>query len=185
MPLWLLVVTVTYLLLTMVPEDGLPLPPPVSGFLFDLLPQVMKLVLVVHLIYMTLSEQTSDLVVARMRLRKPLAGGAGLLVPPVSGVLVLVPPMVYFEKLHVGSLDVSFWQFYPRVFPEGVCPVGHLSWHHLLVTVALGFYVVPTEWSVLTKYLVVTLGTVLVVLLIYRLLIRPFKPGRILFGMKP
>ena len=289
-----------------------------------------------------------------------------LLVPLVFGVFVIVPPMVYLEKLHVGTVDVSFWQFYPSFFSEGVYPDGHLSWHHfwfiaylflfcligmvwfdrladlrnpvrrkisilaqgrgiytmivplavveillraafpgfrdlihdwasffhwfliflagfviagdrdildniaarvwtsmllalgsgvllfsafydhgfhldpadenvilkyvslcivrmtfvwsvlltcaglagrylrgggtwltylneavypcfilhLAVTVALGFYVVPTQFSVLTKYMVVTMGTVLLVLLIYQLLIRPFKPVRVLFGMK-
>ena len=56
---------------------------------------------------------------------------------------------------------------------------------HLLVTVVLGFYVVPTELSVLTKYLVVTFGTVAGVLLVYQFVIRPFNPVRVLFGMKP
>ena len=76
-PPWLLVITLIYLMLTMGPDDWLP--PPLGDLLFDLVPQAMKLVLVVHLIYMTLMEQTSDLVAARMRLRKPLAGGAGAL----------------------------------------------------------------------------------------------------------
>ncbi|MEM7363091.1 MAG: AraC family transcriptional regulator [Pseudomonadota bacterium] len=80
-PLWLVVVTLIYLTLTVGPEWSLP--EPIGGVVYDLIPQVMKLTLVIHLIYMTLADHASDLVAARMRLRKPLAGGAGVLAATV------------------------------------------------------------------------------------------------------
>ena len=52
-----------------------------------------------------------------------------LLVPLVFGILVVVPPMVYLEKLFTNQFNGSFWQFYPEIF-QGVYPTGALSWHH-------------------------------------------------------
>ena len=53
-----------------------------------------------------------------------------LLVPLFFGILVLVPPMIYFEKLYNGGFSGSFWTFYPKFYSEGVYPVGNFSWHH-------------------------------------------------------
>ncbi|HWO21224.1 MAG TPA: acyltransferase family protein [Kofleriaceae bacterium] len=69
--------------------------------------------------------------------RRTLAQLAGdrvvrLLVPLVFGVLVVVPPQIYFERLTQGVRYESYLAFYRTVFdfvpyPEG----GALSWHHL------------------------------------------------------
>ena len=53
-----------------------------------------------------------------------------LLVPFAIGLLLLVPLMVYFERLHQGAFTGSFLSFYPSVFTTGVYPTGNLSWHH-------------------------------------------------------
>ena len=53
-----------------------------------------------------------------------------LLIPLFFGVVVIVPPMIYFEKLYNGGFIGSFWEFYPKFYTEGVYPVGNLSWHH-------------------------------------------------------
>ena len=53
-----------------------------------------------------------------------------LLVPLLFGVLVIVPPMVYFEKLFIGEFSGSFAEFYPTLFTAGFYPRGNLSWHH-------------------------------------------------------
>ncbi len=39
-----------------------------------------------------------------------------LLVPLVFGVLVVVPPQLYFEMLQNGDLDISYWRFYQAFF---------------------------------------------------------------------
>ncbi|MFN5171336.1 MAG: acyltransferase family protein [Cyclobacteriaceae bacterium] len=52
-----------------------------------------------------------------------------LFIPLVFGMLVIVPPQIYYERIHQFA---SYWEFYKTVFqfkpyPEG----GSLSWHHL------------------------------------------------------
>jgi hypothetical protein len=53
-----------------------------------------------------------------------------LFIPLLVGILVIVPPQVYVERLADGEFSGSFWAFYPRFF-EPVYPKGNLSWHHL------------------------------------------------------
>ena len=53
-----------------------------------------------------------------------------LLIPLLVGILVIVPPQVYAERLADGDFLGSFWAFYPHFF-EPVYPEGNLSWHHL------------------------------------------------------
>jgi glucan biosynthesis protein C len=53
-----------------------------------------------------------------------------LFVPLVFGMLVVVPPQVYFERLQDGLFRGSFLDFYGHLF-DGFYPAGNLSWHHL------------------------------------------------------
>lgn len=53
-----------------------------------------------------------------------------LLIPLLAGILVIVPPQVYVERLADGEFSGSFWAFYPHFFGP-VYPKGNLSWHHL------------------------------------------------------
>ncbi len=58
-----------------------------------------------------------------------------LLVPLIFGMLVLVPPQVYLERVFDGDFGGSFFAWYPHTF-QGVYSVGNsstgsLSWHHL------------------------------------------------------
>lgn len=55
-----------------------------------------------------------------------------LFIPLVFGMLVVVPPQIYFERLQQQATTASYLEWYPSVFqfvpyPEG----GALSWHHL------------------------------------------------------
>ena len=55
-----------------------------------------------------------------------------LFIPLVFGMLVIVPPQIYFERIWRGVEYASYAEFYKTVFefkpyPEG----GALSWHHL------------------------------------------------------
>lgn len=54
-----------------------------------------------------------------------------LLVPLIFGMLVVIPPQVYFERRFQGWVYASFWEFYPTIFTSGSYPQGNLSWHHL------------------------------------------------------
>lgn len=81
--------------------------------------------------------------------RRSLAGFAGertrrLLVPLLFGMLVIVPPQIYIERIvqgicHPTYLEAlglprfqgSFLAFYPQVLEGRPFPQGALSWHHL------------------------------------------------------
>lgn len=54
-----------------------------------------------------------------------------LFIPLLFGILVIVPPQVYFERLNTGIEFSSYLDFYPSVFTSGVYPNGNFSWHHL------------------------------------------------------
>ncbi|HMH23496.1 MAG TPA: acyltransferase family protein [Puia sp.] len=53
-----------------------------------------------------------------------------LLIPLLFGMLVIVPPQVYLERVNQG-FSGNFWDFYPSIFHTGAYPKGNLSWHHL------------------------------------------------------
>ncbi len=53
-----------------------------------------------------------------------------ILVPLVFGMLFIVPPQVYFERLTQGYTG-SYFSFYPSVFDFEPYPEGNFSWHHL------------------------------------------------------
>jgi len=53
-----------------------------------------------------------------------------LLVPLLLGMLVIVPPQVYMERLTQGFKG-NFLNFYQQMFTTGAYPKGNLSWHHL------------------------------------------------------
>ncbi len=53
-----------------------------------------------------------------------------LLLPLAFGMLVIVPPQVYLERLQRGQFSGSFLEFLPQAF-TGVYPAGNMSWHHL------------------------------------------------------
>src|SRR5262245_4689019 len=53
-----------------------------------------------------------------------------LLLPLGFGMVVLVPPQVYLERLYSGQFTGSFLEWLPQAF-AGVYPKGNLSWHHL------------------------------------------------------
>lgn len=54
-----------------------------------------------------------------------------LALPLAFGMLVLVPPQVYLERLHLGQFDGSYLAWLPHAFDGGAYPKGNLSWHHL------------------------------------------------------
>ncbi|THU32481.1 acyltransferase [Niastella caeni] len=62
-----------------------------------------------------------------------------LFIPLLFGILVIVPPQVYMERLAQGFKG-NFADFYPSVFTSGVYPAGNFSWHHLWFIVYLFLY---------------------------------------------
>jgi hypothetical protein len=62
-----------------------------------------------------------------------------LFIPLVFGILVIVPPQVYMERLTQGFKG-NFVDFYHTVFTTGAYPAGNFSWHHLWFIVYLFLY---------------------------------------------
>lgn len=54
-----------------------------------------------------------------------------LLLPLAVGIVLIVPPQVYFERLSSGAFSGSYWDFWPSHAFLGVYPEGNFSWHHL------------------------------------------------------
>lgn len=53
-----------------------------------------------------------------------------LFIPLLVGMLVIVPPQIYMERISHGFTG-NYWDFYKTTFTTGVYPKGNLSWHHL------------------------------------------------------
>lgn len=54
-----------------------------------------------------------------------------LFIPLAFGMLFIVPPQVYVERLVKGQFGDSYFTFWPANAFIGVYPEGNLSWHHL------------------------------------------------------
>ncbi|MCW5910044.1 MAG: acyltransferase family protein [Cyclobacteriaceae bacterium] len=54
-----------------------------------------------------------------------------LFIPLIVGILFIVPPQVYFERMANGRFEGSFMDYWPTHAFAGVYPHGNLSWHHL------------------------------------------------------
>jgi hypothetical protein len=63
-----------------------------------------------------------------------------LLVPVVLGILVVVPPQIYLERLWQGAPYGSFLEFWPSVLDLRLYPEGSLSYHHLWFVFYLFLY---------------------------------------------
>ncbi|MGD1945807.1 MAG: acyltransferase family protein [Croceivirga sp.] len=53
-------------------------------------------------------------------------------IPLFIGMLLIVPPQIYIERIVDGDFTGSFFQFYKtELFRGGTYPKGNISWHHL------------------------------------------------------
>jgi glucans biosynthesis protein C len=65
-----------------------------------------------------------------------------LLIPVIAGMLLIVPPQIYFERLFRGQWDGGYLSFFfERVLQFRPYPDGDFSWHHLWFVVYLYVYV--------------------------------------------
>ena len=65
-----------------------------------------------------------------------------LLLPLFLGMLLIVPPQVYLERLYSGQWDGGYIAFmFERVFEFRPYPEGNFSWHHLWFIAYLYVYV--------------------------------------------
>ncbi|NAS31341.1 acyltransferase family protein [Flavobacteriaceae bacterium R38] len=54
-----------------------------------------------------------------------------LIIPLAFGMLFIVPPQVYFERLANNQFTGSYINYYLNDAFNGIYPEGNLSWHHL------------------------------------------------------
>ncbi|MEM6380917.1 MAG: acyltransferase family protein, partial [Bacteroidota bacterium] len=54
-----------------------------------------------------------------------------LWIPLAFGMLIIVPPQVYIERLVNQDFVGSYWSYYTTIAFQGIYPEGNLSWHHL------------------------------------------------------
>lgn len=116
-----------------------------------------------------------------------------LFVPLIVGMVFIIPPQVYFERLDKGQFAGSyFFDYWPRVALSGVYPEGNISWHHLwfilylfifsivLVPVFLYLQKHPETWiirkikSISLKYTGLYIFTV--PLFLWQILLAPYYP---------
>lgn len=62
-----------------------------------------------------------------------------LFIPLLFGMLVIIPPQIYMERLTQG-FQGSYWDFYPSIFELKPYPQGNTSWHHLWFILYLMVY---------------------------------------------
>lgn len=66
-----------------------------------------------------------------------------IFIPLVFGILVVIPPQVYIERIFHHQFVGSYFQFYPHFF-EGVYPQGNFTWNHLWFLVYLFVFTLIT-----------------------------------------
>ncbi|MGB5318451.1 MAG: acyltransferase family protein [Eudoraea sp.] len=86
-----------------------------------------------------------------------------LLIPLIFGMLFIIPPQVYIERLAKNQFIGGYFDFWPSEALNGVYPEGNLSWHHLwflpyllifsLVLIPLFFYLKRHPQNNLTQWL--------------------------------
>ncbi|WP_206604215.1 acyltransferase family protein [Aquimarina sediminis] len=54
-----------------------------------------------------------------------------LAIPLFFGMMFIVPPQVYFERLSNGEFSGSLINYFTTIAYTGVYPEGNISWHHL------------------------------------------------------
>lgn len=54
-----------------------------------------------------------------------------LFIPLAIGMLLIIPPQVYIERIAEGDFAGAYLDFWPALAFEGIYPEGNMSWHHL------------------------------------------------------
>lgn len=77
-----------------------------------------------------------------------------LLLPFAFGVLVIVPPQVWVERLGAGEFQGSFWAFYPRYFEGWYAFGGNFAWMGLHLWYLLLLFLLTLILAPLLSWLV-------------------------------
>ncbi|MBI4912044.1 MAG: acyltransferase [Acidobacteria bacterium] len=102
----------------------------------DLLPVLEPFMTVLHFVRMPLLMLVAGAGTAFALRRRSLGQYAGertrrLLLPLLVGMILVVPPQVYAERVFSGAFEGSYLDWFPTVLQFRAYPKGNLSWHHL------------------------------------------------------
>lgn len=67
-------------------------------------------------------------------------------IPLIFGMLLIVPPQVYLERIVNGDFSGSYWSYYSSEAFVGIYPEGNFSWHHLWFLPYLLVYSLLMAW---------------------------------------
>lgn len=114
---------------------------------------------------------------------------ARLLIPFIFGILILVPPQVYYKLLNHQEYLGSFLQFYPQFF-HGILQYASPASYpfyllHQTVLVSIAFYVVQWNLGIPKKFLIISSARIFITGALYEILIKHLNISQILFGLKP
>jgi glucan biosynthesis protein C len=111
---------------------------------------------------------------------------AQIFVVPWSIILIFAFTfMSWGWALYALSLAMTYLNFSNKWLVYGNETIMPFYLIHQPVIIVISYFVVQWDASILVKLLVVIIGSLLVTLGLVELLVRPFKPVRVLFGMKP
>jgi glucans biosynthesis protein C len=54
-----------------------------------------------------------------------------LFIPLAIGMVFVIPPQVYLERISTGQITGGYFEFWPSQAFVGIYPSGNMSWHHL------------------------------------------------------
>jgi hypothetical protein len=125
-----------------------------------------------------------------------------LFIPLLFGILVVVPPQIYIERVYNGFEYESYGHFYLQSFQNGFYPHGDISWHHLWFIAYLLIYVsifvgiktvgtkIQTQFSFRNKHFVIAYKSISYVnnlsfsfflwaipLMIIEVILKPYSSG--------
>jgi hypothetical protein len=84
--------------------------------------------------------------------------------------------------LGLAQRTLNFSNRFLEYASEGVLPIYIL---HQTIIIILGFYIVETEFSVITKYTFINIFSLILIVAIYDITVKRFAVLRVLFGMRP
>ncbi len=76
-----------------------------------------------------------------------------LFVPLIFGILVIVPPQTFYERIQKSGFEGNYFDFYSHLF-NGVYPEGNLTWNHLwflFYLFIISIFVLPAILSLKSK----------------------------------
>lgn len=106
-----------------------------------------------------------------------------ILIPLLFGILIIVPPQIYIERIYNGFYYDSYLQFYLQSFGKGFYPYGDISWQHLWFLAYLFLYsaIVILMYSFFTKIKIllykITPLLMVIPLIVSEALLKPYSLG--------